>query len=57
MKNKRAAVIYMVEYVDDENQKHITFVKGFSEVRFLEERFGWIHYEVTENYVRTEYKD
>jgi len=54
MENKRAAVIYMVEYIDDENQKHITFVKGFSGVRFLEERFGWIHYEVTENYVRVE---
>lgn len=54
MKNERTAVIYMVEYLDDVNQKHITFVKGFSEVRFLEERFGWIHYEVTENYVRIE---
>ena len=54
MENKRAAVIYMVEYLDDVNQKHITFVKGFSAVKFLEERFGWIHYEVTENYVRTE---
>ena len=49
----------MVEYLDDVNQKHITFVKGFSAVKFLEDRFGWIgfHYEVTENYVRTEYKD
>ena len=54
MENKRVAGIYKVEYVDDETQKHITFVKGFSEVRFLEERFGWIHYEVTENYVRIE---
>ena len=26
MENKRAAVIYMVEYLDDVNQKHITFV-------------------------------
>ena len=56
MKDERTAVIYMVEYLDDVNQKHITFVKGFSAVRFLEDRFGWIgfHYEVTENYVRTE---
>lgn len=57
MKNERTAVIYMVEYFDDVNQKHMTFVKGFSAVRFLEDRFGWVHYEVTENYVRTEYED
>ena len=57
MKNERTAVIYMVEYFDDVNQKHMTFVEGFSAVKFLEDRFGWIHYEVTENYVRTEYKD
>ena len=49
-------VIYMVTYFDDEKQKHMAFVKGFSAVKFLEDRFGWIgfHYEVTENYVRTE---
>lgn len=56
-KNERTAVIYMVEYLDDVNQKHITFVKGFSGVRFLEDRFGWVHYEVTEDYVRTEHED
>ena len=47
-------VIYVVTYVDDRNRKHLITVKGFSQVRFLEERFGRIHYEVTENYVRTE---
>ena len=57
MKNERTAVIYMVEYLDDVNQKHITFVKGFSAVKFLEDRFGWVHYEVTEDYVRTEHED
>lgn len=45
MKNKKADVTYMVSYVDDYNKKHITFVKKFSEVRFLEERFYCIHYE------------
>ena len=57
MKTERTAVIYMVEYLDDVNQKHITFVEGFSAVRFLEDRFGWVHYEVTEDYVRTEHED
>ena len=47
-------VIYVVTYVDDRNKKHLITVKGFSQVRFLEERFGRIHYEVTENYVRVE---
>ena len=56
-KNERTAVIYMVEYLDDVNQKHMTFVEGFSAVRFLEDRFGWVYYEVTENYVRTKYED
>ena len=50
-------VVYMVTYQDDRNQKHITFVKGFSAVRFLEDRFGRIHYEITENYVRVEQKN
>ena len=43
-------VIYVVTYVDDRNKKHLITVKGFSQ----EERFGRIHYEVTENYVRVE---
>ena len=44
MKNVKA-VVYMVTYKDDFNRKHIAFVKGFSEVKFLEDRFGTIHYE------------
>ena len=47
-------VVYMVVYFDDMHRQHIITVKGFSAVRFLEERFGKIYYEVTENYVREE---
>ena len=42
---KVKAILYMVTYKDDFNKKHITFVRGYSEVRFLEERFGNIHFE------------
>ena len=52
MKNRE--VIYVVTYLDDRNQKHLITVKGFSAVRFLEERYGRVFYEVTENYVREE---
>lgn len=48
--NKRE-VVYMVTYQDDRNQKHIAFVKGFSAVRFLEDRFGYVEYEITEHFV------
>lgn len=51
--NKRE-VIYVVTYLDDRNQKHLITVKSFSAVRFLEERYGRVFYEVTENYVRIE---
>ena len=54
MKTERTAVIYKVEYLDDVNQKHITFVKGFSAVRFLEDRFGKVTFEKTETYTRSE---
>ena len=50
-------VIYVVTYLDDRNQKHLITVKGFSSVRFLEERYGKVFYEVTENYVRIEQRD
>lgn len=55
MKNRE--VIYVVTYVDDRNKKHLITVKGFSQVRFLEERYGRVFYEVTENYVRIEQRD
>ena len=47
-------VVYMVIYFDDAKQKHITFVKGFSAVKFLEERFGNVYFERTETYLRVE---
>lgn len=46
MKGKE--VVYMVQYVDDDKRKHITFVKGFSAVKILEDRFGTIYFEKTE---------
>ena len=45
--------VYMVTYKDDFNKKHITFVKGFSAVKFFEERFSEVRFERTENYPRT----
>jgi hypothetical protein len=47
-------IIYMVTYVDDEYRKHLTFVRGFSAVRFLIDRFDNVHFEVTEKYARVE---
>ena len=44
MKNTKI-VIYMVTYKDDYNRKHITFVRKYSEVKFLKERFGVIDFE------------
>lgn len=41
-------VFYQVTYVDDFHRKHITFVKGFSAVRFLMERFDNVEFEMTE---------
>lgn len=45
MKNK---VTYMVIYKDDNKQKHITFVTGYSQVKFIEDRFGEVTFEATE---------
>lgn len=45
-------VVYMVIYFDDAKQKHMAFVKGFSAVKFLEERFGDIYFEQTETCLR-----
>ena len=53
MENKRE-VVYMVTYVDDDKKKHISFVKGFSSIRFLEDRFGTVQFETTERYIRSE---
>ena len=45
-------VVYMVIYQDDRNQKHMTFVKGYSSVKFLKDRFGEIYFEQTEKFMR-----
>ena len=50
MKKIKEEVVYIVTYLDDENKKHITFVKGFSAVRFLEDRFDNVYFEKTENF-------
>lgn len=39
--------IYMVEYTDDYNRKHITFVKDVSSVEFLVSRFENVIYKKT----------
>ncbi len=48
---KTREVVYVVTYLDDENRKHMTFVRGFSEVRFLEDRFESVYFERTENFL------
>lgn len=39
-------MVYMVTYLDDTNKKHLTFVKGFSAVKFLEDRFSSVYFEL-----------
>ena len=39
-------VVYLVTYLDDFKQKHMTFVTSFSEIRFIEERFYNVDYEL-----------
>ena len=54
------AVVYMVTYKDDQHRTHMTFVKGFSAVKFLEERFSDVYFENTNNcypHVKTEDND
>lgn len=43
-------VVYMVTYLDDNRKQHLTFVEGFSAVRYLEDRFDNVYFERTENY-------
>ena len=45
MKNTKT-VIFMVKYIDDFHKRHIAFVKKYSEVKFLEKRFGKIEFKV-----------
>lgn len=48
MKTKK--MMYMVTYKDDRHRTHITFVEGFRAVRFLEERFSDVYFEMTDIY-------
>jgi len=48
MKNV-SVVIYMVTYRDDFRRKHITFVRHYSEVKFLKDRFNTVEWEVIKN--------
>lgn len=45
-------VVYMVSYKDDANQQHLSFVKKYSDVKYLEERYGRINFEATEKFSR-----
>ena len=45
-------VVYMVTYKDDQHRTHLTFVEGFSAVRFLEDRFDNVYFEPTDTYPR-----
>ena len=38
-------MMYIVYYVDDDKAQHMTFVKSFREVRFIQERFGAVTIE------------
>ena len=38
-------MMYIVYYLDDERKQHMTFVKSFKDVKFLQERFGEITVE------------
>lgn len=49
-------VVYMVEYYDDRNRKHMTWIKGFSGVKLLEDKYRVINWEVTEHYSRVDMK-
>lgn len=46
MKN---VIIYMVTYKDDFYRQHITFVRCYSDVKFLESRFDVIDWEIIKN--------
>ena len=38
-------MMYIVHYFDDQHKQHMTFVKTYNEVKFLEDRFGEITVE------------
>lgn len=38
-------MMYIVYYKDDDNKRHMAFVKNYGEVKFIKERFGDITVE------------
>ena len=38
-------MLYIVYYVDDDKMRHMTFVKTYQEVLFIQERFGAVTVE------------
>lgn len=43
-------MMYIVYYKDDDNKGHMTFVKSFRDVRFIQERFEKVTFEMTTTY-------
>jgi hypothetical protein len=37
--------MYIVHYFDDQHKQHITFVRSFKDVKFLQDRFGEVTVE------------
>lgn len=46
--------IYMVKYTDDEHRVHLAFVKEFSSVRFIMDRFDYVEFELTDSFYAIE---
>ena len=42
--------VYAVTYRDDNGKKHLTFVEGYSSVRFIQDRFYNVTFESTVTY-------
>lgn len=38
-------MMYIVHYFDDQHKQHITFVRSFKDVKFLQDRFGEVTVE------------
>ena len=44
-KKRRVAMLYIVYYRDDDKVRHMTFVRTYKEVLFIQERFDFITVE------------
>lgn len=44
-------MMYVVYYKDDNHKQHMTFVKSFKDVKFIQERFGFVTYETTQTFI------